>query len=62
MTTAQQQTTTRTLTESLVDQLEWHWNAQLRPRLDGLTDAEYFAEPVADCWNAHPRGESTAPV
>jgi hypothetical protein len=22
----------------LVDQLEWHWQQQLRPRLDGLTD------------------------
>jgi hypothetical protein len=29
----------------LVDQLEWHWGHQLRPRLDGLTDDEYFWPP-----------------
>lgn len=44
------------------DQLEWHWTHQLRPRLDGLTDAEYLWEPVADCWNVRPRGTGTAPV
>jgi len=27
----------------LVDQLESHWDYQLRPRLDGLTDDEYFS-------------------
>jgi hypothetical protein len=31
----------------LVNQLEWHWQHQLRPRLDGITDDEYFWEPVA---------------
>jgi hypothetical protein len=41
------------LTASLVDQLEWHWRTSLRPRLDGLTDDEYFWEPVPDCWNVH---------
>jgi hypothetical protein len=46
----------------LAEQLDRHWNDQLRPRLDGLTDAEYFWEPVADCWNVRPRGESTAPI
>lgn len=30
----------------LLDQLTWHWDNQLRPRLDGLTDDEYFWEPV----------------
>ena len=30
----------------LVDQLDWHWNHHLRPRLDGLTDNEYLWEPV----------------
>jgi hypothetical protein len=38
----------------LVDQLDWHWRNQLRPRFDGLTDAEYFWEPVADCWSIRP--------
>src|ERR1700681_4575351 len=32
-------------------QLNWHWSNQLRPRLDGLTDAEYFWEPVGGCWS-----------
>jgi hypothetical protein len=31
-------------------QLDWHWANQLRPRLAGLTDDEYFWEPVAGCW------------
>lgn len=34
----------------LVGQLEFYWAAHLRPRLEGLTDAEYFWEPVAGCW------------
>lgn len=48
------------LTALLADQLDWHWNSQLRPRLDGLTDEEYFWEPVDGCWNVRPRGTSTA--
>ena len=42
----------------LADQLDWHWRSQLRPRLDGLTDDEYFWEPVAGCWSIRPRGEA----
>ena len=34
----------------LGDQLNWHWHNQLRPRLVGLSDAEYFWEPVEHCW------------
>jgi hypothetical protein len=49
-------------TETLVEQLDWHWKAQLRPRLDGLTDHEYLWEPVPECWNVRPRGTGTAPV
>ncbi|MCW2662052.1 MAG: serine/arginine repetitive matrix protein 1 [Mycobacterium sp.] len=44
------------LTTQLADQLNWHWRAQLRPRLDGLTDAEYFWQPAPDCWTVHPDG------
>ena len=44
----------------LLDQLEWHWDNQLRPRLDGLTDDEYRWEPVPGCWSIRRRGESTA--
>lgn len=46
----------------LIDQLDWHWRHQLRPRLDGLTDAEYGWEPVPGCWSVRPRGTSDAPV
>jgi hypothetical protein len=46
----------------LNDQLDWHWQHQLRPRLDGLSDAEYFWEPAADGWSIHPRGRSRAPI
>lgn len=34
----------------LFAQLGWHWDAQLRPRMDGLTDDEYFWEPAPGCW------------
>jgi hypothetical protein len=46
----------------LVDQLDEHWQHQLRPRLDGLTDEEYFWQPVPDCWTLSRRGDSTAPI
>ncbi|GAA4434978.1 DinB family protein [Actinokineospora soli] len=44
------------------EQLDLHWRDHLRPRLDGLTDDEYFWEPVDGCWNVRRRGESTAPI
>ncbi len=46
----------------VVDQLESHWRQQLRPRLDGLTDDEYFWAPVPGCWTVSRRGQSAAPV
>lgn len=46
----------------LLDQLTWHWDAQLRPRLEGLTDEEYLWEPSDHCWSVRPRGSSSAPV
>jgi hypothetical protein len=45
----------------LVDQLESHWRHQLRPRLRGLADDEYFWQPVPDCWTISRRGASSAP-
>ncbi|AKK26206.1 DinB family protein [Mycobacterium sp. EPa45] len=42
-----------TWTDQLADQLDWHFRNALRPRLDGLTDDEYFWEPVAGCWTVH---------
>src|SRR5262245_51608746 len=41
-------------TAELSDQLNWHWANQLRPRLDGLSDTEYFWEPVEGCWSVRP--------
>lgn len=51
----------RTWTTELVEQLDWHWTAQARPRLDGLTDTEYLWEPVPS-WSVRPRGSSPSPV
>jgi hypothetical protein len=45
-------------TTELAQQLSWHWDVHLRPRLDGLTDAEYFWEPVPGCWSIRPRAET----
>lgn len=39
----------------LTEQLDWHWMNQLRPRLSGLTDEEYFWEPVDGCWSIRPK-------
>lgn len=48
--------------EEVVDQLDAHWRLRLRPRLDGLTDDEYFWQPVPDCWTVSRRGDSNAPI
>jgi hypothetical protein len=45
------------LTEQLAEQLDWHWRNQLRPRLDGMTDDEYFWEPVPGMWSIRPDGK-----
>ena len=45
----------------LAEQLDAHWQNQLRPRLEGLTDDEYFWEPVAGCWSLRKKGTSKAP-
>jgi hypothetical protein len=47
-------------THELVEQLDFHWRRQLRPRLAGLTDAEYLWEPVAGSWNVRPRAHTDA--
>ena len=46
---------------SLAEQLDWQWQNHARPRLDGLTDEEYFWEPVPGCWSVRERRASTAP-
>lgn len=50
--------TDQTWNPLLRDQLAWHWTRQLRDRLDGLTDDEYFWEPVP---LARPCGEAEGP-
>ncbi|MFB9209099.1 DinB family protein [Nonomuraea spiralis] len=47
---------------TLREQWEVHWKHQVRARLDGLTDEEYFWSPVPDAWSVRPRGTSAAPV
>jgi DinB superfamily len=46
----------------LVDQMDRHWQDQLRPRLDDLTDDEYFWEPVPRTWSVRRRAESTPSI
>ena len=56
---------TRTTTDwphLALEQLTWHWDGQLRPRLEGLSDEEYHWEPVAGAWGVRPRGTSSAPM
>ncbi|GGQ39766.1 hypothetical protein BKA00_007291 [Actinomadura coerulea] len=45
----------------LRDQIAWHWDNQLRPRISGLTDDEYFWEPAPGCWSVRPRGAGALP-
>ncbi|MFI5719193.1 DinB family protein [Nocardia sp. NPDC051750] len=47
---------------TLREQVEFHWNHQVRERLHGLTDDEYFWSPVPEPWSVWPRGTSTAPI
>ncbi|KAA9393915.1 DinB family protein [Kocuria coralli] len=44
---------------SVIYQFEYHWKEQIRPRLEGLTDAEYLYDPSADrsAWTVHPADE-----
>jgi DinB superfamily len=45
-------------TARLLEQLTFHWDNHLRPRLEGLTDDEYLWEPVPGCWSLRPRSEA----
>jgi hypothetical protein len=44
----------------LIEQLDWHWQRQVRPGLIGLTDDEYFWEPVDGMWSIRPRAEAVS--
>ncbi|WP_199896772.1 DinB family protein [Streptomyces niger] len=37
--------------DRLTERLDRHWRHQLRERLEGLSDEEYFCEPVPDAWS-----------
>jgi hypothetical protein len=39
---------------TLAGALDFYWEAHLGPRLDGLTDEEYFWEPAGGCWSVRP--------
>jgi hypothetical protein len=41
-----------------IEQLDWYWQTQFRPRLEELTDEEYFWEPVPGCWSIRPRAKA----
>jgi hypothetical protein len=41
----------------VVEQLAFWWDTWFWPRLDGLTDDEYFWEPTPDCWSIRPHHE-----
>lgn len=43
------------LAEALADQLDWHWQHQARPRLEGLTDEEYLWQPATYAWTVRHR-------
>ena len=58
VTTDVAQTATVDWTAQLADQLDRHWDNQLRPRFEGLTDDEYRWEPVPGCWSLRPRAEA----
>ncbi|MFC7598112.1 DinB family protein [Terrabacter sp. GCM10028922] len=46
----------------VVEQADWHWTNQLRPRFEGLTDEEYLWEPTPGAWNVHPRGQGNTEI
>lgn len=45
-------------TGQLLEQLTFYWERQARPRLEGLSDAEYLWEPVAGMWSVRPRDQA----
>lgn len=43
----------------LLDQLGFHWDGILRPRLDGLSDAQMLWEPLPGMWSVRRRVDAT---
>src|SRR5436190_21445171 len=52
----------RTWTQELLEQLTWHWDNHLRPRLATLSDDEYLWEPTPGSWTIRPRTETNTPL
>lgn len=50
------------LINALHEQLDRHWQAQARPRLDGLTDEELHWEPATGAWGVRRRDASPPPT
>ncbi len=46
----------------VLEQAEYHYRASFRPRVEGLTDEEYFWEPAPGCWSIRRREEATSPL
>lgn len=46
---------------TLREQWEFHWDNQIRARLQGLTDDEYLWSPAPDAWNVRPRKAPAEP-
>lgn len=46
----------------LVDQMDYYHDHYLMPRLEGLTDDEYFWQPVANCWTVNANADGTFSV
>jgi len=44
----------------VLEQLEYHWGASFRPKMNGLTDDEYFWEPAPGCWSIRRRGDAVS--
>jgi hypothetical protein len=42
----------------LCEQLTWHWDKHVRPRLETLSEEEYLWEPVDGCWSIRPRADA----
>lgn len=49
-------------THELLDQMTFLWDHYARPRLDGLTDEEYFWEPVPNMWGIRRRADAATPM
>jgi hypothetical protein len=43
--------------ERLDDQLTWHWDNHVRPKLEGLSDEEYLWEAAPDAWSLRPTAD-----